>query len=63
MTNYTNVNVRVSEGQKDKLKKSCESSNCEFITTRLTFADLHREDVIAITKPQLDRLVKAYEGI
>ena len=26
------------------------------------FTDLHGEDVIAITKSQLDRLVKAYEA-
>ena len=61
MTNYTNVKVRISEGQKDKLRKEFES-NCESITIRLTFTDLHGENVIAITKSQLDRLVKAYEA-
>ena len=45
MTNYTNVKVQISESQKDKLKKSFES-NCESITIRLTFADLHDEDVM-----------------
>ena len=49
MTNYTNIGVRISEGQNDKLKKAFES-NCEFITIRLTFTDLHGEDVIALTK-------------
>ena len=61
MTNYTNVRVRISEDKKDRLKKAYES-NCESITIRLTFSDLHVEDVIAITKSQLDRLVKAYEA-
>ena len=61
MTNYTNVKVRISEGQKDTLKKAFES-NCESITIRLTFTDLHGEDVIAITKSQLERLVKAFES-
>ena len=61
MTNYTNVKVRISEGQKDKFKKAFES-NCESITIRLMFTDLHGEDVIAITKSQLDRLMKAYEA-
>ena len=61
MTNYTNVKLRISEGQKDKLKKAFES-NCESITIRPTFTDLHGEDVIAITKSQLDKLVKAYEA-
>ena len=61
MTNYTNVKVRLSEDQKDKLKKEFKS-NCESITNRLTFTDLHAEDVIAITKSQHDRLLKAYEA-
>ena len=52
--------MRISEGQKDKLKKACES-NCESNTIRFKFSDLHGEDVIALTKSQLDRLVKAYE--
>ena len=48
MTRYINVKVRISEGQKDKLKKLFES-NSESITIRLTFSDLHSEDVIALT--------------
>ena len=60
MIRYTNVKVRISAGQKDKLKKAFES-NCESITIRLTFSDLHGEDGIAITNSQLYRLVEAYE--
>ena len=60
ITRYTNVKMRRSEGQKDKLKKIFES-NCESITIRLTFSDLHGEDVIALTKSQLDRLVDRYK--
>ena len=60
MTHYTNVKMQISEGQKDKLKKEFES-NCKSITIRLTFSDLHDEDVIAITNSQLGRLVEAYE--
>ena len=54
------LKMRISEGQKDKLKKAFES-NCKSITIRFTFSDLHGEDVIAITNSQLDRLVEAYE--
>ena len=61
VTNYINIKLRISEGQKDKLKKAFES-NCESITIRLTFSDMHGEDVIAITKSQLYRLLKAYEA-
>ena len=52
--------MRISEGQKDKLKKAFES-NCKSITIRFKFSDLHGEDVIALTKSQIDRLVEAYE--
>ena len=60
MTRYTNINIRISEGQKVKLKKAFES-NCESITIRFKFLDLHGEDVIALTNSQVDRLVKTYE--
>ena len=60
MTRYTNVKLRITERQKDKLMKSFES-NCKSITNRLTFSDLHGEGVIAFTNSQLDRLVEAYE--
>ena len=60
MKRYTNFKMRISEGQKDKLKKAFES-NWESITIRFKFSDLHGEDVIALTKSQLDRLVEAYE--
>ena len=62
MTNYTSVKVRISECQKDMLKNAFES-NCESITIRLTFTDLHGKDAIVITKSQLDRLMKAYEAM
>ena len=61
MTRYTNFKMRISEGQKDKLKKALES-NCESITIRFKFSDLHGEDVIALTKSQHDRLVEAYKA-
>ena len=61
MTRYTNVKVRISKGQKEKLKKAFES-NYESIVIRLTSTDLNGEDVIAITKSQLGRLKKAYEA-
>ena len=43
---YTIDKMRISEDQKDKLKKAFES-NCKSITIRLTFSDLHGEDVIS----------------
>ena len=53
--------MRISKGQKDKLKKAFES-NCESIAIRVTSTALNGEDVIAITKSQIGRLIKAYEA-
>ena len=60
MTHYTNVKLRISGGQKDKLKKAFES-DYKSITIRLTYSDMHGEDVNALTNSQLDILVEAYE--
>ena len=56
----THVKMRISEDQKDKFNKAFES-NSKSITIRFNFSDLHGEDVIAITKSQVDRLVEAYK--
>ena len=61
MTSYTNVKVWISWGQKDKITKSFES-NCESIAIRFTSPVQNGEDVIAVTKSQLGRLMKAYEA-
>ena len=50
----------ISEGQKDKIKKAFES-NSKSITIHFKFSDLYGENVIALTKSQVDRLVQAYE--
>ena len=60
MTHYTNIKMRISDGKKDKIKKAFES-NSKSITIRFKFLDLYGEDVIALTKSQVDRLVEAYE--
>ena len=61
MTLYTNIKkCEYQRVKKDKLNKAFKS-NCNSITIRLTFSNLHGEDVIALTNSQLDRLVEAYE--
>ena len=60
MTHYTNIKMQISEGQKDKIKKAFES-NSKSITIHFKFSDPYGEDVIALTKSQVDRLVEAYE--
>ena len=60
MTHYTNIKMLISECQQGKIKKAFES-NSKSITIRFKFSDLHDEDVMALTKLQVDRLVEAYE--
>ena len=50
----------VSEGQKEKIKKAFET-NSKYITIRFGLTDLYGEDVTALTKSQVDRLLEAYE--
>ena len=52
--------MRISEGQKDKIKKAFES-NSKSIAICFKFSNQHGEDVIVLTKSQVDRLVEAYE--
>ena len=49
MTHYTNIKMRISDGQKDKIKKAFET-NSKSITIRLKCLDLHGEDDIALIK-------------
>ena len=60
MTHYAHIKMRISEGQKDKIKKAFES-NSKSIAIRFKFSDLYDEDVNTLTKSQVDRLVEAYE--
>ena len=45
MTHYTNIKMRITEDQKDKIKKAFES-NSKSITNRFKCSDLYGEDVI-----------------
>ena len=60
MTHYTNIKMQISEGQKDKIKKAFES-NRKSITIRFKFSDVYCEEIIALTKSQVHRLVEVYE--
>ena len=60
MTHYTNINMRQSEGQKEKIKKAFGTKS-NYIKSRFGLRYLYGEDVIALNKSQDDRLVEAYE--
>ena len=52
--------MRISEGQKDKIKKAFEF-NSKSIAIHFKFSHLYGEDVIALTKSQVVRLAEPYE--
>ena len=58
MTHYTNIKMQIPEGQKEKIEKAFES-NSKYTTNRFKCSDLYGEDVIALTKSQVDRLVES----
>ena len=60
MTHYTNIKMRISEGQKERIKKAFGSGS-KYITIRFKCSDLYGEVVVALTKSQVDRLVEAYK--
>ena len=60
MTQYINVKVKISEGQKEKLQHALKA-NCPTISIRLNHEDLNGNDILAITKSQAKKLTKAYE--
>ncbi len=59
MSNYINVYVNISDGQKNKLKKSLESG-AETVSIRLSHDDImNGNDILAVTQSQLKKLAKA----
>ena len=56
--NYINIKVNISEGQRKKLKSALEK-NADKISIQLNHKDFIGEDVLALTKRQVNRLAKA----
>ena len=62
MAKYTNVKVNISEGQRKKLKSALENS-IDQVSIHLDSQHLMRgDDVLALTKRQLNNLAKAYHN-
>ena len=57
---YTDVNVNISDSQKQKVKK--ELAAVTQLSLRLSHEDLVGNDVIAVTQSQLNRLKKAHQA-
>jgi len=58
MSQYKNIKLNISEGQKDKIKEAVQAGTG--ITVRLTHADLSGEHVLALTQAQIKKMMKAY---
>ena len=58
MIEYRNVNVNISSGQADKIKKAVEAGL--EVSIRLSHEDLHGEHTLALTKTQIKKLQNAY---
>ena len=52
MTQYINVKVKISEGQKEKLQHALKA-NCPTISIRLNHEDLNGNDILAIPNHKL----------
>jgi hypothetical protein len=60
MTQYVNVKVNISDGQKEKIKKAAQSDTA--VSIRLSHEDLSGEHILALTQAQVNRMTKAYEN-
>ena len=61
MTWYTNVNVNISEGQKETLQHAIKAG-CPAVSIRLGREDLEGGDILAVTKSQVKKLAKALKN-
>ena len=61
MSRYIKVSVNISEGQRKKLTNALRNKARE-VSIQLGREDLNGEDVLALTKGQLNRMKKAYEN-
>jgi len=57
---YTNVNVKISENQQQKLKHAADTKSP--MSIRLSYNDLCGDDVLALTNSQVNRMTKAYQN-
>src|SRR5688572_26590866 len=61
MSQYKNIKVNISEGQKDKIKRALEAGR-DNVSIRLSHDDLSGEDVLALTQRQINKMIKADEN-
>ena len=57
MTDYIQIKINLSDGQKDKVRRAI--ANDEPVSLRLNHNDLDGNDIIAVTRTQLNKMIKA----
>ena len=60
MSRYVNVNVNISEGQKEKIKQAIKAGQA--VSIRLSLSDLNGAHLLALTQAQVDKMTKAYQN-
>ena len=60
MSRYVNVEVNISEGQKEKIKQAIQTGAT--VSIRLQHGDLTGKDVLALTQAQINKMTKAYQN-
>lgn len=60
MVKYENVQINISEGQKQKIRKALDTGDA--VVIKLSHNDLHGNDNIALTNTQIKRIHKANEN-
>ena len=61
MTRYTNVEVNISEGQREKLQHAIKAGS-PAVSIRLGRQDLEGKDSLAVTDSQVKKLAKALKN-
>ena len=60
MSRYVNVNVNISEGQKEKIKQAIGAGQA--VSIRLSHSDLNGKHLLALTQAQFNKMTKAYQN-
>ena len=61
MTKYTNFEVNISEGQREKLQHAIKAG-CPAVIIRLGCKNLEGNDIVAVTDSQVKKLAKALKN-
>ena len=58
MSNYQKLKLNISQDQADKIKKAIQEKSD--VSIRLSHSDLEGDHILAVTKSQWNKIIKAY---